>query len=209
MTTPADLPINTGQFGYASRIIAVGKSMGMSDRDTLIAITVGLTESGLRNLANSNVPESLSIPNDGVGSDGRSVGVFQQQVGIWGTAAELMNVDNSARLFYQALAKVQNRDSMSIPAAAQTVQRSAYPDGSNYAKSETLASQIAASAGAGAPLAVSGATPGALGWLLDSSNWKRLGLFLLGAVLLYIVAIKLVVQTKAFKSGVKIAAKVI
>ena len=71
-----------------------------------IALATALTESNLRMYANENVPESLHLPHEAVGSDHKSVGLFQQQVGIWGTAAELMNAEHSCTLFLNALDRV-------------------------------------------------------------------------------------------------------
>src|SRR4051812_29504068 len=51
---------------------------GVSDRVMQALFEAGLDESSFRNLANPNVPSSLSIPNDGQGSDHNSVGYLQQ-----------------------------------------------------------------------------------------------------------------------------------
>jgi hypothetical protein len=86
-----------------------------------------MQESGMRNLANPNVPESLRIPNEGMGHDHQSVGIFQQQP-WWGAIAELMNPRISAQKFYAALLKVGGWQQMAPTVAAQSVQRSAFPD---------------------------------------------------------------------------------
>ncbi|MGC7304319.1 hypothetical protein RA993_23085, partial [Mycobacteroides abscessus subsp. abscessus] len=96
-----------------------------------IALATALTESGLRNLANSKDEVSLSLPNDGVGQDHDSVGPFQQRPS-WGSTRERMTPMLSAGKFYDQLVKVHGYESMPITVAAQTVQRSAFPDA--YAK---------------------------------------------------------------------------
>ncbi|MBY0442022.1 MAG: N-acetylmuramoyl-L-alanine amidase [Mycobacteriaceae bacterium] len=76
----------------------------------------------------------MALPHDAVGSDGFSVGLFQQQVVYgngwwWGDAATCMNPYKSARLFFQRLARLDYNNTNKSPGSfAQTVQRSAYPD---------------------------------------------------------------------------------
>ncbi|AXQ60654.1 lysin A [Gordonia phage Ali17] len=130
---------------YARRVAAIGTAMGITPRGIKIAFTTMIVETGindpagrllLRNLANSKVPESLKIPNDGVGSDGYSVGVFQQQVRRgngnawwWGDAATCMNIEASARLFFERLARIDYEFAGRSPGKfAQDVQGSAFPD---------------------------------------------------------------------------------
>ncbi|KAF9342564.1 hypothetical protein BGX26_007276, partial [Mortierella sp. AD094] len=77
---------------------------------------------------NNSVPGSCSLPHDAVGSDHLSVGIFQQQSPMWGTAKQCMDPASSAGLFYKALKGVSGWASLPIGTAAQRVQRSAYPD---------------------------------------------------------------------------------
>lgn len=129
---------------YARRVAAVGRELGITPRGIRIAFATMIVETAvndsagdltLRNLANSKVPESLTIPNDGIGSDGYSVGVFQQQVRKgnggewwWGSAATCMNIEAAARLFYGRLARLDYNGSNSAGSYAQAVQGSAFPD---------------------------------------------------------------------------------
>lgn len=126
-------------------IVAEGKRRGMSDRDIQIALMTAEQESGIRVLANNADPASLNMPNEGVGADHDSTGIFQQRNnGAWGTLEDRMDPTKSAGMFYDELAKVQNRESLSLAAAAQAVQKSAYPDA--YAKHEAkAASELSAS----------------------------------------------------------------
>lgn len=45
----------------------------------ILGVACAMAETGLRNLANPKVPDSLRYPNDGVGHDHDSVGLFQQR----------------------------------------------------------------------------------------------------------------------------------
>lgn len=129
-----DLGLSTAQLNNAQTVVAVGKADGFGDVDIATAVMVALTESGLQNYANQNVPESLNIPHDAVGSDHNSVGIFQQQVGIWGTAQELMDPATAAQKFYTALRQKYPHGTIgqSPWMVAQSIQNSAYSDGSNY-----------------------------------------------------------------------------
>jgi hypothetical protein len=205
-----DLGLNATQLANANTIIRIGKTRGMSDADIQTALAVALAESSLQNYANSNVPESLSIPHDAVGSDHKSVGVFQQQVDIWGNATDLMDIQKSTNLFFDALEKVPTRSSMTIPQAAQTVQQSAFGDGSNYEKQLSLAQQISAALGTG------GATNYETGsktvvdpikWIMDPGNLQRIGLFTLGGVIILIAVVKLLSGNQTVKLATKIATK--
>lgn len=111
----------------AQIIINVGLQLGASQRDILIALMTAMQESGLRNL------------NYG---DRDSLGLFQQRPSMgWGTRSQIMNPEYAARAFFtgagtnKGLLDLKNRNSMSLTAAAQAVQRSAFPNA--YAKHES------------------------------------------------------------------------
>lgn len=116
----------------ASEFIAEGRRRGITPRGIVICIATGLVESNLTVYANAKVPESLALPHDAVGSDGRSVGPLQQQVvmGIgwwWGDARTCMDPTLSAGLFYDRLARLDyNHGDSGVH--AQTVQQSSFPD---------------------------------------------------------------------------------
>jgi cell wall-associated NlpC family hydrolase len=133
----------------AGTVIGAGESMAVPRRGLIIEVMVTLQESHIHNLANSNVPSSLLLPNDGVGHDHDSVGVNQQRAN-WGSLAQRMDVSQSAQLFYSRLSRLPRWESMSTNDAAQTIQRSATPDA--YGQWESLATQI-----------VDSATPGGVG----------------------------------------------
>lgn len=91
----------------------------------LIAITVALTESGLRVLANPHDPAGWAYPHQGVGHDHDSLGLFQQRPG-WGTAAQRMDPSESTNLFIDTLLTIPDWATIQPWYAAQLVQRSAF-----------------------------------------------------------------------------------
>lgn len=120
--TPAGL--DPDQRTIAATIITVATTMGVNTRGQVIAIAVGLQESGLKNLDHG---------------DRDSLGVFQQRAS-WGTAQQRMNPAWAAGAFYRALLAVPGWQVMALTVAAQTVQRSAFPDA--YGKHEQRAALI-------------------------------------------------------------------
>lgn len=155
---------NKDQMDNAKTIIGIVKAYNLPQTAAVIAVMVGLDESGLHNLANPSVPISESNPNkQGDGADHDSVGVFQQRPSSgWSTFGngdskdivwQLMDVAYSAQAFLgtppgaqlpsglvqpSALKKgLQNVDgwqSLQPWVAAQRVQISGDPTGENYHK---------------------------------------------------------------------------
>lgn len=124
------------QLANVRAISQVGRSVGASDRDILIAVMAAMQESGLRNL------------NYG---DRDSIGLFQQR-NAWGTRDQRLDPVQAARMFFlgghqgqRGLLSFGNRDSWSLTQAAQKVQVSAFPDA--YAKHENEARDILRSLG--------------------------------------------------------------
>jgi hypothetical protein len=146
-STPAPAPTKPGPVGGLTRlemdnaiaIVEVAKRENLPKRAAVVAIATALQESHLRNLANPNLPESLQHPNQGVGYDYDSVGLFQQRPN-WGSVPQLMDPHESARRFYRALLAIPGWGDYAVTVAAQMVQRSAFPDA--YAKWEGLATQV-------------------------------------------------------------------
>ncbi|GAA3451626.1 hypothetical protein [Dactylosporangium matsuzakiense] len=145
---PAPTAVSTEPVGGLTRsemdnalaIVEVAKRERLPKRAAVVALATALQESHLRNLANPNLPESLVRPNQGVGYDYDSVGLFQQRPN-WGSVDQLMDPHESARRFYSALTGIPGWGDYAVTVAAQMVQRSAFPDA--YAKWESLATQIA------------------------------------------------------------------
>lgn len=146
--------LNKQQLTHAGTIITVGANTPGVGRDgILIALMAALTESTLRQLANTGTyPESGDYPNDGNGSDHDSLGLFQMrpQSG-WGTVADLMDTTYQARAFYggpdgpnypspRGLLDIPGWQQMDKGEAAQAVEVSAYPD--RYQNYEPVARTI-------------------------------------------------------------------
>lgn len=146
--------LNRQQLTHAGTIITTGSNTPGVGRDgILIALMAALTESTLRQLANTGTyPESGDYPNDGKGSDHDSLGLFQMrpQAG-WGTVAELMDANYQARAFYggpdgpnypspRGLLDIPGWQQMDKGEAAQAVEVSAYPD--RYQNYEPVARTI-------------------------------------------------------------------
>jgi len=162
------VPVEAGQTTYVRTIIGVGKARGVPAKGWVVALTVALQESGLRNLSNPAYPASLSMTSDGSGANRDSLGLFQQrpQAG-WGTVAELMSPVYAATAFFggpdlppanPGLLDVAGWAGMPVTVAAQRVQRSAYPDA--YARWEAQAAQLAAANADAPPVAVLNPPPG-------------------------------------------------
>jgi hypothetical protein len=133
--------LSQSQMDNAVVIVEVAQRMNLPRRAAVVAITTALQETQLRNLANASVPASLKFPHQGVDANFDSIGVFQQRPSQgWGTVAQLMDPATSARLFYARLVKVPGWQTMGVGAAAQAVQRSAFPTA--YDKQQTRALRI-------------------------------------------------------------------
>ncbi|MDG4787353.1 hypothetical protein O7626_15670 [Micromonospora sp. WMMD1102] len=129
------------QMDNAHTIVQVGVKMDIPRRGLVVAIATAMQESNLYNLASGALPESLDHPNQGVGYDHDSVGLFQQRPSSgWGTVADLMRPAYAAEQFYAALLEIPGWQQMSVAAAAQSVQISAFPDA--YAQHEQRASTV-------------------------------------------------------------------
>ncbi|MFI5867763.1 peptidase M23 [Streptomyces sp. NPDC051546] len=127
------------QIANAVIIDTVAKDGGLSGRATLIALITALQESTLLNLDHG---------------DRDSVGLFQQRPSTgWGTKEQIMRPKYAAKMFLwggdsgdpPGLTDIQGWQIMKLGAAAQAVQRSAFP--SLYDAHEETAREIAREAG--------------------------------------------------------------
>jgi hypothetical protein len=133
--------LSQAQMDNAAVIVQVGLAANMSKRALVIAVATAMQESDLYNLASNVLPESFDYPHQGSGSDHDSVGLFQQRPSTgWGTIAQIMQPSYAAERFYAALREVIGWEFMSLSAAAQAVQVSAFPDA--YAKHEDRATTV-------------------------------------------------------------------
>lgn len=124
--------IDKNQAAIATLIYNMAVTMGGSTRDAAVGIMTSMTESALG-----------ADPGTNSGRGG-SYGIFQQTPAAgWGTVAQVTQPSYAARAFYQRLLKIANRNSMTEWMEAQTVQRSAFSDGSNYQRWAALGNQIA------------------------------------------------------------------
>ncbi|WP_062310809.1 hypothetical protein [Demequina rhizosphaerae] len=111
------------QAGNAALIAAASARLGLPARGATIGIATAMQESSLVNIDYG---------------DRDSIGLFQQRPSQgWGTVAEIMDPYYSTDTFYRALVKVDGWQDMAVTVAAQTVQRSAFPDA--YANREAAA----------------------------------------------------------------------
>ena len=130
----------------AALIAGISVRRGMPARAASIAVATAIQESGLRNLDYG----------DDAGPDSR--GLFQQRPSQgWGSEEQVMDRVYAANAFYDALEKVPNYADLPLTVAAQTVQRSAFPEA--YADHEDEAKAFAS--------ALTGHSPAAMTCTLD------------------------------------------
>ncbi len=165
------VPVSQAEVANVRIIVGIGKARNVAQPGWVVAVAVALQESSLKVLANPSVPASLALPNQGLGSDHDSLGVFQQRPSAgWGTVAQLMDPNYDAEAFYggvtsdsalnKGLLNVPGWQSLPLAVAAQKVQISA--DGSAYAKWEATATQLV-TANADAPSITLPVAPGTSG----------------------------------------------
>lgn len=156
------------QLGHTKTIYDVSVAMKLPVRAAVVAMATVAQESYFKNMANSNVPKSLTIPHEGVGDDHDSVGLFQQRPlppdgeGGWGTVEDLMTPRISATKFYSALLRIDGWEKLPITVAAQRVQVSAFPEA--YAKHEPLAIALVTTIAGGAITCEAAGPISASGW---------------------------------------------
>ncbi len=111
------------QADNAALIAGISVQRGLPARAATIALATALQESKLVNVTHG---------------DRDSLGLFQQRPSQgWGTAAQVVDPVHATNAFYDALVAVPGYETMAITAAAQAVQRSAFPEA--YAKHEPQA----------------------------------------------------------------------
>ena len=121
----AKAELATDQAANAALITAVAVRRGLPPRAASIALATAMQESKLRNIEHG----------DHAGPDSR--GLFQQRPSQgWGTEEQVMDPYYATGAFYDALMKIPGYESLEITAAAQKVQRSAYPQA--YAQHEDM-----------------------------------------------------------------------
>jgi cell wall-associated NlpC family hydrolase len=124
--------------------------LGLGERGVLVGITTALTESTLINVNFGDMQN---------GTMTSSRGLFQQ-VAAWGPAEDRTDPVKAATMFFtggqagqQGLMDIAGWEQLSVPAAAQAVEKSQFADGSNYARNLDLAQVITTAILGGTPTA--------------------------------------------------------
>ena len=134
----SDWYLSPAQADNAALVAGTSVARGLPARAATIGLATALQESKLINIDYG---------------DRDSVGLFQQRPSQgWGTVQEILDPVYSTNAFYDVLVEVEGYEDMAVTDAAQTVQRSAFPDA--YAQHE-MRSRAWASA-------LTGNSPGAL-----------------------------------------------
>ncbi|OKH81613.1 hypothetical protein EB73_27970 [Mycobacterium sp. SWH-M3] len=118
-------PQSSGPADYGVVIISSGLQMGIPPRGIVAGLSAAQRETGMRNVANPRVPESLTVKHDGLAVDGQAVGLFLQGP-QWGSVADRMTPSVAAELFFGELQKIAGWQEMPEAVAAQKVQRTAF-----------------------------------------------------------------------------------
>ncbi|WP_156893765.1 C40 family peptidase [Actinokineospora enzanensis] len=123
-----DQDLDADQLNTVQVIITVVQQRSLPDRAAVIAVSTSLVEATLHNLPTG---------------DRDSLGIFQQRPSQgWGTPEQIMDPVYATGKFLDALVVVSGWETMPPGVAAQTVQRSAYPD--RYAPQEWPAQRLIA-----------------------------------------------------------------
>lgn len=119
-------PYGPEQMNNAAIIVDVGTQRRIPDQGIVVALMAAMTESSLHNLDYG---------------DRDSLGLFQMRPSQgWGTPDQLTDPSYATNKFYDVLLKVPNWQGMPPGAAAQQVERSAFPD--RYNKHEQTGREI-------------------------------------------------------------------
>lgn len=123
------------QSDNAALIAAVAVHRGLPARAATIGIATAMQESKLENI------------NYG---DRDSVGLFQQRPSQgWGTVEQIMDPVYAVNAFYDVLVTIEGYEDLQVTDAAQSVQRSAFPDA--YADHEQMARSFSSALGGYSP----------------------------------------------------------
>lgn len=174
---PAAAAARTGIAGYqgqqltnAAHIISAGAQQNVPLRGQQIAVMTAMGESSLQVLDHG----------DAAGPDSR--GLFQQR-DSWGTLAERLDPQASARLFYERLLAVEGWEDMRPTEAAHTVQVNANPEHYDrfWDAAMLVVDELTATAGCtsatvvagGSALPSNGVTTSGYGWRADPLSGER------------------------------------
>jgi hypothetical protein len=127
---PVCLAYGPGPVNNGKAVIAAGLALDVPEEGIVAGLTAAMQETGLLNLANPNVPESLTVAHDGLTADRNSVGILAQTP-AWGPASALMSPAEAAAKFFAAAGDgwQSGRGWAASPdQVAARVQRSGYPE---------------------------------------------------------------------------------
>jgi hypothetical protein len=137
-TADGEVTLTPDRMGNAATIAAVGLGRDLPPQAVTIALATAMQESQLRNLDHG---------------DRDSLGLFQQRPSAgWGTAEQVRDPVSATGAFYDALGRLGDYTTMPVAQAAQTVQRSAYPEA--YAKHASDAAILSQALVGAAPAAL-------------------------------------------------------
>jgi cell wall-associated NlpC family hydrolase len=168
--------LDAEQLANAKTVVNTGRALKVPNRGLVVAVAAALQESTLQNLT---------------WGDRDSVGLFQQRAG-WGSVSARTDPPTAAAMFYTGgsagqpgLIDVAGWATMSIGAAAQSVQRSAFPTA--YDQWEALARSLVQSVIGNDPLgctqALNASLPtGAIGKMLTTALAQQGDPYVWGAV---------------------------
>jgi hypothetical protein len=156
-----EVEISGEQANNATLIAAIAVERGLPARAVSIALATAFQESKLSNIGHG---------------DRDSLGLFQQRPSQgWGTEEQILDPVYATNAFYDALVEVDAYETLEITVAAQTVQRSAFPDA--YAEHEADARALASALTGHSPATFScdldGGAPSADEDLLDTGLTAR------------------------------------
>lgn len=187
------------QTANIERVFNVGRRMGANDRDLITAAITTRVESNHMNLTYG---------------DRDSQGIFQQRPSQgWGTVAQVTNIEYASEQFFKRLLVIPNRATMTPGAAAQTVQRSAFPARYDIyvGHGEALVRTYVEGGGTSGSIGDGGlgiGIPGidipnpfedlqkAAAIITDPHMWLRIGMFILGGTLLIVALMKMTGDNK-------------
>jgi len=127
-TTGTVYALDPNQLLNASIITDVAMRRELPEQAVIVALATAQQESKLKNLDYG---------------DADSIGLFQQRPSQgWGTQEQILDPVYASGKFFDALVKVRNWQGLTVAAAAQAVQRSAFPDA--YASWQPLGTALGA-----------------------------------------------------------------
>jgi hypothetical protein len=127
-TTGTVYQLNPDQLLNASIIADVAMRRGLPEQAVIVALATAQQESKLSNIDYG---------------DADSVGLFQQRPSQgWGSEEQILDPVYASGKFFDALVKVRDWQGLTVAAAAQAVQRSAFPDA--YASWQPLGTALGA-----------------------------------------------------------------